>query len=54
MDTLRSRVKKKKKQLNHYNDDFDIMKQFATDLHILMCLNSIEKTTAEETKYLLD
>lgn len=54
MDTLRSRVKKKKKQLNHYNDDFDNMKQFATDLHIFMCLNSIEKKTAEETKYLLD
>ena len=54
METLTSRVQNKKKQLDHLNEDFDKMKQFATDLQILLCLKSIEKTTAEETKYLLD
>ena len=54
LDTLTSRVKNKKKQLDHLNKDCDKMKQFATDLQILVCLKSIEKTTAEETKYLLD
>jgi hypothetical protein len=54
MDTLTSRLKIKKKQLDHLNEDFNKMKQFATDLQILVCLKSIEKTTAEETKYLLD
>jgi hypothetical protein len=54
LDTLTSRVKNKKKQLDHLNEGFDKMKQFATDLQILVCLKSIGKTTAEETKYLLD
>ena len=54
MDTLTSLVKHKKKQLDHLNEDFDNMKQYATDLQILVCLKSIEQKTAEETKYLLD
>jgi hypothetical protein len=54
MDTLTSLVKQKKKQLDHLNEDFDNMKQYATDLQILVCLKSIEQKTAEETKYLLD
>ena len=54
LDTLTSRVKNKAKQLDYLNEDFDKMKQFATDLQILVCLKSIEKTTAEETKYLFD
>jgi len=54
MDTLTSLVKHKKKQLDHLNEDFDNMKQYATALQILVCLKSIEKKTAEETKYLLD
>jgi hypothetical protein len=54
MDTLTSLVKHKKKQLDHLNEDFDKMKQYATDLQIIVCLKSIEKKTAEETKYLLD
>lgn len=54
LDTLTNRVKNKKKQLDHLNEDFDKMKQFAPDLQILVCLKSIEKTTTEETKYLLN